>query len=207
MCDLHTAFAAALPDLSERRLRLFFVAAWRTRFGMKPKRVELRPLRRCVAIAEHLADRQHPESATLNAALTDAECLLARCSGTDSPLWAPAYAAVSMLLPLDELRDCAADVLRAMTRRRPYAEARIAELLPCLTTLPGFTGRIWEQRWWCPGSAAVAHRAYLDRAFNLPAVVHQLERSGAPSELIQHLRTGPHCRGCRAVDALLMLEG
>jgi hypothetical protein len=68
--------------------------------------------------------------------------------------------------------------------------------------------------WFAPAVVSLAHAAYEER--NLPSgeldphrlivLADALEEAGAPAELVAHLRSsGPHVRGCFAVDLVLGL--
>ncbi len=66
-----------------------------------------------------------------------------------------------------------------------------------------------DPAWLTPTVKALAHSIYTDRTFDrLPLLADELVKSGcADPEIVSHLRgSGPHVRGCWALDLILGKE-
>lgn len=207
-----------LPHSPDRKLRLFAAACYhrimplladRTRCDRARTSVAfMRRAQRAVRVAERLADGE----------VDDAERVAARETireGTGAAAWTAFAALADPCRPVDAGNSSILAVVWAVGEKTEAARKLRKEL------------RLWQRRlvreffgnpfrpvaldpaWLAWNDHAVtrlAERIYEDRDFDrLPLLADALEEAGCGERaLLQHLRgSGPHCRGCWALDAVL----
>ena len=206
---------------SDRELRLFAVGAFRQTFGLHIDPNNRDTVRLAELVAEGL---EHPDELTSTYRLawnrvplqtSDLSVDATRAAGrtVEREAFHAAERVITEIICMraDEGEESAppgTDQEVAYFQGRERGELEISSLLRCIFGNP-FRPVAFDPRWRAETAVALAGGIYDGRHFDrLPILADALEDAGCDAaDLLAHLRaSGPHARGCWALDAVLGKE-